>query len=236
MKATIQNIYRIVLEPQDVFNDIKSSYDKRHVIIPFIVLFLLGIVTATILNELFADIQYDVIVERLDKQDIPADIKDEQLKRIEQRLFEPTSVQTTIGYLLSGVTNIVKVLLMALAVMLLGNMVFGGTIKYGTILAMTAYVYMINIIEMAVKVPLMLNKWTVEIYTGLGILGIGEPGSFIHNVFAGLDIFGLWRIILLSIGMAVIYEKKQKPFLAGLLVLWLVLILVGAGLGTMARG
>lgn len=236
MNATIQNIYRIFLEPQDVFNDIKASYNKMHVIVPLVVLAVLGLVTAITLNDLFADIQYEAIVERLDKQDIPAETRTEQLNKIEQRLFEPTPAQSAIGYVFSAVTNIVKALLMALAVMLLGNMVFGGNARYGIILGMTSYVYMINIIEMAVKIPLMLNKWSVEVYTGLGILGIGEPGTFIHNVLAGLDIFGLWRIILLSIGMSIIYEKKQKPFLAGLLVLWLVLILVGAGLGTLARG
>lgn len=233
MKATLANIYRIYLEPQEVFNEIKSSFNRMYVIMPLVALILLGIISAVLLGELIAEIQYNAVVERLEGQDIPEDVRTEQLARIEQRLFEPTPVQSVIGYTLSAVSNVIKVALMALAVLLLGNMVFGGTARYGMIFSATAYVYMINILEMAVKIPLMLNKWSMEVYTGLGVLGIGEPGTFLHNVFAGFDLFGLWRIVLLSIGMAVIYEKKPKPFLIALLVLWLILILIGSGLATL---
>lgn len=231
MKATITNLYKIFLEPQEVFNDIKNSFSNTYIIVPFIVLFLLGLISTQALNELVMDVQYDTIVERIEKQGLPEDVKVEQLKNIENRLFEPSAGQQVIQYFLAGISIIVRAAFIALAAMLLGNMVYGGTAKYGMILSMTAYVYMINIVEMAVKIPLMLNKWSMEVYTGLGVLGIGEPGTFIHNIFAGIDIFGLWRIILLSIGMAVIYEKKQKQFLVGLLVLWAILILVGSGLG-----
>jgi len=236
MKAILNNLYKIFLEPQDVFNDIKTSFNKMHIIMPLLVLVILGIVTAVVLNDLFRDIQWDTIVERLEKQDIPDDIRAEQFEKIEQRIFEPTTGQIILGYVASAITNIIKVALMALIVLLIGNMVFGGTAKYGPVMAMTAYVYLINVLEMVVKIPLMLNKWSMDVYTGLGVLGIGEPGTFIHNVFAGIDLFALWRIILLSIGMAIIFEKKQKPFLIALLVFWIALIMVMSGVSAMFNG
>jgi hypothetical protein len=89
---------------------------------------------------------------------------------------------------------------------------------------------MLSILEMAVKTPLMLSKWSVDVYTGLGLLGIGEQGGFLHSFLTGFDIFALWRIILIAIGMGILYEKETKTFLWALLGYWILQISIIAGI------
>jgi len=108
--------------------------------------------------------------------------------------------------------------------------------KYVQLLNVTASAFMINILETIVKIPLMLNKWTLEVYTGLGVLGIGEKGSFINSLLAGMDIFAIWRIILIAIGMGIIYNKKTQPYVVGMLIAWFVLKIIGAGLSNFLGG
>jgi hypothetical protein len=125
---------------------------------------------------------------------------------------------------------------MALIALLLGNTFMGGSAKYNQLVNITAWAYMINILESLVKIPLMLNKWSLEVFTGLGVLGIGEKGSFINSLLAGIDIFAIWRVILIAIGMGIIYSKKSKQYLIVMLVAWFVLRLIGAGFSSFLGG
>jgi hypothetical protein len=125
---------------------------------------------------------------------------------------------------------------MTLIALLVGNTFMGGSAKYGQLLNITAWAFMINILETIVKIPLMLNKWTLEVYTGLGVLGIGEKGSFINSLLAGMDVFAIWRIILIAIGMGIIYNKKTQPYAVGMLIAWFVLKIIGAGLSSFLGG
>jgi len=150
---------------------------------------------------------------------------------VNDRLANPKLWQVILGWSAGILSYPVRVFMMTLFVMIIGNTVLGGNVNYGKLMVMTAYVYVISILEMIVKIPLMLSKWSIEIYTGLGLLGFGESGSFINGFMAGFDLFGLWRIILLAIGMGILYENETKPFLWALLIYWVIQISVFAGLG-----
>ena len=65
----------------------------------------------------------------------------------------------------------------------------GGSAKFGQLVNVSAWAYMIGILENIVKIPLMLSKWSLEVYTGLGVLDIGEKGTFINSFLNGIDIF-----------------------------------------------
>ena len=140
------------------------------------------------------------------------------------------------SWISSGLGGPITVFFMALIALLVGNTFMGGSAKYGKLLNITAWAFMINILETIVKIPLMLNKWTLEVYTGLGVLGIGEKGSFINSLLAGIDIFAIWRIILMAIGMGIIYNKKTRPYAVGMLIAWFVLKIIGAGISSFLGG
>ena len=96
---------------------------------------------------------------------------------------------------------------------------------------MTALTYMVVVLELIVKIPLMLYKWSLEVYTGLGLLGIGEPGTFLFHFLNGFDLFGAWRIILLGIGAGLLYEKKPGGFITALSIYWIIQLSITAGIG-----
>ena len=126
-----------------------------------------------------------------------------------------------VGYVTSALATPARILLMALMVMLIGNFFFGGKSSYSNILVMTAYTYMIAILEALVKVPLMISKWSMDIHTGLGLLGLGEKGSFLYNFMSGMDLFAFWRVIVLAVGMSVLYHREVKPFMIALSIYWI---------------
>ena len=79
----------------------------------------------------------------------------------------------------------------------------------------------------------MLSKWSIEVYTGLGLLGIGEKGTFIYNLLAGLDLFSIWRIVLIGIALGVFFNKNAKPFIIGISIYWLFQLSLFAGIASL---
>jgi len=73
----------------------------------------------------------------------------------------------------------------------------------------------------------------MDIHTGLGLLGLGEKGSFLYNFMSGMDLFSLWRIIVLAVGMSVLYNRDIKPFAIALIIYWLLQTTILSFLGSL---
>lgn len=226
----LSNIVNVYLAPSKTFEAIKESSWKQS-LVPFLVLVLLGLASMGFLQDLMQDVQYDETMKRIEESSrIPEEQKETVIARMQERFDNPSTLSKVTVWATVAISNPIRVLFMTVFVLLIGNTIFGGDLRYGRLLVMTSYVYMLSILELAVKTPLMLSKWSVEVYTGLGLLGIGEQGGFLHSFLAGFDIFALWRIILIAIGMGILYDKETKTFLGALLVYWILQIAVIAGL------
>lgn len=218
--------------PRKVFEAVKD-FDWKKAFIPLLVLGILGLISYWAIQDLANDYGYEKAVNVIENMDrLTDEQKVEQIAKIEERMDGP---QIT-SWISSALGGPITVFFMTLITLLVGNTFMGGSAKYGQLLNITAWAYMVNILENIVKIPLMLNKWTLEVYTGLGVLGIGEKGSFINSLLAGIDIFAIWRIVLIAIGMGIIYNKKTKPYIVAMLIAWFVLRLISAGFSSFFAG
>ncbi len=230
--AILSNIINTYISPGKVFETVKN-FDWKKAIIPLLILAVLGVISYWVIQDLADDYGYEKAVSVIENMDrLTDEQKVEQIAKIEERMDGP---QIT-SWISSGLGGPITVFFMALIALLVGNTFMGGSAKYGQLLNITAWAFMINILETIVKIPLMLNKWSLEVYTGLGVLGIGEKGSFINSLLAGIDIFAIWRIILMAIGMGIIYNKKTRPYAVGMLIAWFVLKIIGAGISSFLGG
>ena len=218
--------------PSDTFKAFVTQRDWKDLWIPLIILALAGFISSVILKDLTIDFQLDRIEQAIENSErIPEDRKNEILDQQFNRVLEPSLIFKVFTFF-SAILNIpIRVLSLALLALLVGNFILGGEAKYGDMLVLSGYVYLINILELLIKVPLRLNKWDMDVHTGLGLLNIGEFGDFSYHFLAGLDIFALWRVILFGIGMGIIYKKTTRPYLITMSVVWLVLVAISAGMG-----
>jgi len=230
--SILSNVINTYIAPEKVFKAVKD-FDLKKALTPLLILAVLGIISFWAIQDLATEVGYDTAVERIENN---SRIEDEQKEEIINKLGERMSGPNYMGWIFSFLGNPIVVFFMALVALIVGNTLMGGSAKYGQLLNVTAWAYMISIPENIVKIPLMLNKWSLEVYTGLGVFGIGEKGSFINFFFAGIDIFAIWRIVLIAIGMAIIYNKKTKPYIVAMLIAWFVLKLIGAGFSSFIGG
>lgn len=218
--------------PADTFKAVVKQRDWKDLWIPLIILALAGLISSVILKDLTVDFQLDRIEKAIENTDrIPDSKKEEILDQQFKRVLDPSPIAKVLTFVVAALTTPIRVLFLALLALLVGNFILGGEAKYVDMLVLSGYVYLINILELLIKVPLMLNKWDMDVHTGLGLLNIGEFGDFSYHFLAGLDIFALWRVILFGIGMGIIYKKSTRPYLIAMSVVWLVLVAISAGMG-----
>ncbi len=230
--SILTNVGNTYTAPSKVFEAVKD-FDWKKALVPLIILAVVGVIQFWAIQDLANEYGYEKAVSYIENLDrLTDEQKVEQIEKIDERMSGPQ-----IGGYISSVLGIpIRVLLMALVALLIGNTFMGGSAKYGQLLNITAWSYMVNILEALIKTPLMLQKWSLNVYTGLGVLGIGIEGSFINSLFTGFDLFALWRIVLIAIGMGIIYSKKTRPFMIALLIFWVLLIVVGAGFSSFFGG
>ena len=230
--SVLSKIFNTYIAPAKVFEEVKN-FDFKKALVPLTILAVVGMLSYLPIRELVNEVSYEKGISVIENTNRLSDeAKVEAIEKINEKADKP-QISSIIGSALGGP---IIAMFMALIALLVGNTFMGGSAKYGQLLNVTAWTYMISILEYIVKIPLMLQKWSLEVFTGLGVLGIGEKGSFINSFFNGIDIFAIWRIILIAIGMGIIYNKKTRPYAIAMLIVWLVFVAIGAGISSFFGG
>lgn len=218
----MNNLINVFLEPREVFTSLTEQNNWKNALLPLTLSAIVGMASMYVLGDLLTEYQIEE-TERaiLESTQIPEDQKFEILDESLSSIKNPSTAMVSIGYLTSALSTPVRILFMALIIMLIGNFFFGGKATYSNILTITAFTYMIANLEALIKVPLMVSQWRMDIFTGLGLLGLGERGSFLYNFMSGMDLFAVWRVIVLAIGMSVLYTRETKPFAISLTIYWI---------------
>jgi len=224
----------IFTDPIVSFQELKKINDWKTSFMPLIVLMLLGAVSLLLLKELYYDVQLEQSVKWIENSSqIPDDQKEDALKSVYESLENPRPFSILIMWLTNVFAGPLRIIMTTLIVLMIVKFFFGESTRYSNLLPYVSFSYLITILETVIKIPLMINKWSIDVYTGLGLLGIGEKGTFINNLFAAVDLFSVWRIILIGIGLSVYYKKSAKPFIIAIFIYWLFQISIFAALGSL---
>ena len=224
----------IFTDPIVSFQELKKTNDWKTSFMPLIVLMVLGAVSLLLLKELYYDVQLEQSVKWIENSSqIPDDQKEDALKSVYESLENPRPFSILIMWLTNVFAGPLRIIMTTLIVLMIVKFFFGESTRYSNLLPYVSFSYLITVLETVIKIPLMINKWSIDVYTGLGLLDIGEKGTFINNLFAAMDLFSVWRIILIGIGLSVYYKKSAKPFIIAIFIYWLFQISIFAALGSL---
>jgi hypothetical protein len=147
-----------------------------------------------------------------------------------------------LGRLLTGgavlVTTLLAMVVTAAVLLFGGNFLLGGESNFRTLFAVTCHVQLIGLPKAVLTVPLMLAKGSLYVATSLQVLlppeqWRGPAGVLLAGVS---DIFVLWMLALTSIGVAAAYRWRTAKAAALVIVLYVVWVLVSAGLAALFGG
>ena len=219
-------VFNIFLEPKKVFESLKI---KPTWLIPFIIVALLGTgfyyytypfimhqqVEKIKSNEKIPDEQKQNIIEKMTEQNHPP---------LWQLPFAPVGALLVFA-ILSAVLFFVF------------NVLLGGDSTFRRVFSVYAYSSLIAIPSMIVKFPLIMIKKDVGVQTSLALLlSADSKDTFLYRILSGFDIFTIWQMILISLGMGVLYKYSTKKAFTAVFVLWLIWIIAKSGLSSLFGG
>jgi hypothetical protein len=112
------------------------------------------------------------------------------------------------------------------------NAALGGNATFKQVFTVVVHAGAIGVLAQLFVVPMNYFRGTMTSATNLGVLLPMMPeGSFGARFLGMIDIFIIWQVIVLAIGLAVLYRRRTQPVAMSLLGVYLVIAVIAAFFG-----
>lgn len=219
--SNINILVKIYTDPVEAFKAIKNSPSW---IFPIILTLLFSFVFMYSTTDIQKEIQRKSILE---SERIPENVKDQALENLDKPSFFREKIMPSIT---SVVITFIVPLMIALVFFVFGNFIFGGKSTFKLNFAAVCWAGMIGLLEMIIKLPLILYKGTMEVYTSLALfMDVSQSKTFVFSMLNMFDVFSIWKIVVYASAFMVIYNFSKQKSYATILSLFIVMSLIGFG-------
>jgi hypothetical protein len=107
------------------------------------------------------------------------------------------------------------------------NAVLGGEATFKQLFSVWVHAGVISTLGQLFTAPHNLARGAVGSATNLGVLlPMLDEGSFLGRLFGMIDLFVIWWLIVLAIGLGVLYRRKTQPIVIGFFGVYAVIAVV----------
>lgn len=215
--SVFRRIGNVFVAPEKCFISLRDEGTKwTDYVIPILLLSIMLIIFMSTTADLMKDIQRDAIMKMEQYSDAE---KETILAQSNSNLVQ------IIQYITGIFSTVFTAVIGALIMMFIGNFIGGGEQKYGVLLASALYIQLITIPESLIKIFLILQKESLNVYVGLGsLISTPEQGNFFHNFVGQFEFFKIWRIVLWVLAFKILYKFTGKK------ASWLVIVVMLTGM------
>jgi len=145
-----------------------------------------------------------------------------------ERGIERAKYTTPIGQLVA-----IPLVTVIFAAILLGifNALLGGDATFKQVFAVVAHSTLIAALQNTFSRPLDYIRETMSSPTSLSVLlPFVEEKSFLGRLTGMLDLFQLWSILSLAIGLGVLYKRRTGPIATTMLIIYVVIVAIIAAI------
>jgi hypothetical protein len=101
--------------------------------------------------------------------------------------------------------------------------VTGGTASFKQVMAVAAHAGVISSLSALFSLPFWFMKGSMSGVTNLGALWVGDERAFVARFLGTIDLFWLWYVFVLAVGLAVLYRRRTQPIVIALLGVYMVI-------------
>ncbi|BCS34571.1 hypothetical protein TBR22_A37990 [Luteitalea sp. TBR-22] len=161
-------------------------------------------------------------------------------RTVTPEMYAAIQKQASIAAALQGGTILFFSPLMAAAIagILYGVFaVLGGEATYKQVLAVVAHAGVISLLQQVFSLPMNYMRQTMSSATNLAVFfpDLAE-GSFLASVLGFIDLFWIWYLVVLAIGLAAVYRRRWTSVAGGLFVVYVVMGLAIAAIKAVLGG
>lgn len=179
---------------------------------------------------LFDRVVYPMIIEKMEERGLES----AQMARMEAFYSSPLFKigSSAIG----AVFNFILIVVAGLALFALCSFLLGGRATVKQSISVSAQASLLHVLRAVILLPIMWAREDVNASLGPGILfpageATGFAGKFLSSFLAGLDLFHLWVVALMAVGMSVMSHLPTRRVAIALGAGYLALITIWSLLG-----
>ncbi|WP_456406101.1 Yip1 family protein [Caldithrix abyssi] len=218
-----QQLVKVFSDPVNFFNHLRSNPTW---LFPFLLIVLMSIVFTAATKDQMLEYRKQLI---LDSDKMTEEMKDMALEQLENMTPTAYYIQSVVG---SVIGSAIVFAIAAGLFLLAGNFFLGGKATFKQMFALYVWGNIVSLVEMPVKMILILQKNSAEVYTSLALLmDPQQSDTVLFKLLNAVDIFTIWKIILWSIGFGIIYRFSAKKSYLTVISLYVIYVLISVGLG-----
>jgi hypothetical protein len=227
-QGLLSRIVGIVISPRDTFVDVAAN-PKVLGVLAFVTLAGVLTIGGFMLTEVGQQAWLDQQVSQSEAWG--REMTDEQYAQMEK--IAPIAGYFTIGVMLFAIPLVT--LITAGILFAVFNAAMGGRATFKQLFAVVAHAGVISALGWIFVMPLNYARETMSSPTNLSALAPGlEEGSFVARLLGTVDLFLLWWVVVLGIGLAVLYKRRTQPIVISLLAVYAVIaVCIAAAMSAM---
>jgi hypothetical protein len=218
-KGLFARIVGVFVSPRATFADVAARPRALGVLLIGLVVVVLGIY-ALLSTEVGQQAWLDQQVQQ--REAFGQTIPDEQYRGMER-------IAPYVGYIAAaGYLVVIPIFLAIISGILLGvfNALLGGDASFKQVFAIVSHAGLITVLQTLFAMPLDYARETLSSPTTLGVfVPFLDEKSFLSRLLGTIDLFQIWWLVVLAIGLGVLYKRRTGPIATSLLTVYAVIIL-----------
>jgi len=155
--------------------------------------------------------------------------------KITDEVYSQMEARSRFGGYITVVTMLifapVTVLIITVILWAIFNVAMGGDATYKQALAVVVHAGVISTLAQLFTAPLNYARGTLGSATNLGVmLPMIDEKSFLGRLAGMVDLFMVWYVVVLAMGLAVLYRRRTQPIAIALFVVYAVIALGAAAI------
>jgi hypothetical protein len=117
------------------------------------------------------------------------------------------------------------------------NAILGADATFRQAFAVVSHSYFVIALQTVFSMPLNYLRESLSSATSLAIFfPMVDDATFFGRLMGSIDVFRIWWIVSLAIGFGVLYKRRTSPIAWTLLAVYLIIVLIVAGVRTALSG
>ena len=231
-KGLVARLVGVVFSPRATFEDVAAH---PRVLGALLVTLVLTVGVSSIF--LTSEVGKQATLERQDRamQSMGFRLSDAQYEQLRERMMGPTMP------IFAGISILVSIALFTVVIagvlIAVFNAILGGNATFKQVYAVVVHSQFLAAAGTLFIYPLDYMKQSLSSPTSLAVFfPFLDEGTFFARFFGVIDLFYIWVIVNLAIGMGVLYRRRTAPIATSLLVGYAAIALCIAAVGVAFSG